>query len=247
MLDAICCEFMKLRKSYFYPTVLSVLCFLPVFLYLVWLGQGQPVEWSKYIPKIEVMAILTTYTPMFSVVSAYIFTREFSNNIATVVYAYPVSRIKIFLSKLVFLGAFMILAYFLQLLFIIVGGLLVTHEVLTQSILITILKANMYSLIFQYAIIPVSILIALLFKKITASIVYSGIVTIININLMRGGAEKIYDYAPMFYPLLSIEALRGKIPIGLDGGLQTRIIIAALTFITGITVCIIYYLKADVN
>ena len=144
-----------------------------------------------------------------------------------------------------------------QILLTFLGGLLLPHEELTREILLGHLRINFYALMYQYAIIPIAIFIALASKNTIMPMVYGGLLTVSNIFLLSSGKKIIFDCVPSLYPILILENSlktlgKGKtVKIAIDNSgvilPNLSIGIAILTFIIGISLCIIYYLKADIE
>ena len=128
--------------------------------------------WNKYLFQVEQMSFIITNIAMFVLIAAYIYTREFSCNTANILFTYPMSRIKIFMSKLIVILVITLCITVLQILLTVLGGLLLPHEALTREILLGHLKMNLYALIFQYAILPIAIFIALLSRNVIMPMVY---------------------------------------------------------------------------
>jgi len=257
MYNAIYCEFLKLKKSYFYLVLVLVTCFLPVTLFLGWLGQGKFVTWNKYINQVESMTFTLTNISMYALISAYVYTREFSCNTAQTIFSYPISRTKIFLSKFIVIIAVTFCMMVFQLLLTFLGGLLLPHETLTKEILLGHVRMNFYALMYQYAIIPIAIFIALLSKNVIMPMVYGGLLTMSNLFILSFGKKFIVDCIPSIYPILILtksvkysgKGETTKIVIDNSGAILSNlnITIAISTFIIGMLICIIYYLKADVD
>ena len=257
MYNAIYCEFLKLKKSNFYLVLVLLTCFFPVMLCLGWLGEGDVVTWNVYIGLVEEMGIIMINLTMYALICAYIYTREFSCNTAQTLFAYPIGRIKIFISKFIVITIMIVCVTFFQMLLTILGGLLLPHEALTREILLGHLRINFYTLIYQYAIIPIAIFIALLSKNVIMPMIYGGLLTVSNLFLLSSGNKIIVNYIPSFYPIL---ILKNSLKTLGKGETSTKVIdnaglilpnlsigIAIFTFIIGISLCIIYYLKADID
>ena len=257
MYNAIYCEFLKLKKSYFYLVLLLLTCFMPAILCFGWLIEGRSVSWNFYINQVEEMAFILINIAMYSLISAYIYTREFSCNTAQTLFSYPVGRIKIFISKFIVIISVMFFITTFQILLTFLGGLLLPHEVLTKEILLGHLRINLYALAFQYAILPIAIFIALLSRNVIMQMVYGGLLTVSNIFLLNSGKKAIIDCVPTLYPMVILnnsiktsgKGEMAKTVIDNSGVIlpNISIAIAILTFIVGISLCIIYYSKADID
>jgi len=257
MYNAIYCEFLKLKKSNFYLILVLLTCFFPVMLCLGWLGQGKFVIWNYYVSQMENVTFTLINVTMYALISAYIYTREFSCNTAQTLFTYPIGRIKIFISKFIVITTLIVFITLFQTLLTFLGGLLLPHEELTREILLGHLRMNFYGLMYQYAIIPIAIFIALLSKDVIMPMVYGGLLTVSNLFLLSSGRKIILECVPSLYPIIILSQSfktsdkkdMAKMAIDKSGVIlpNLSIAIAILTFIVGISLCIAYYLKADID
>lgn len=258
MYNAIYCEFLKLKKSYFFLIIMFFILFLPVSLYLGWLAQGQTVYWNRFVSQVEQMNFLLINIPMYTLIAAFIYTREFSCNTAQNTFSYPIGRTKIFLSKLIVIVVVTFCIVISQTLLTFLLGTFLPHQELTKEILVGHLKINLYGLLYQYAILPMAIFVALVSRNIIMPIIYGGLITIVNIGALGAGNKNIFEYIPTLYPLLIF--LNSLVPtestvdasklIFDSSGLvlpNTSIVIAVITFVIGISACIVYNMKTDIN
>ncbi|MHC1685134.1 MAG: ABC transporter permease [Clostridiaceae bacterium] len=257
MYNAIYCEFLKLKKSNFFIVLALMVSFFPGVLCAGWLAQGQYVTWNHYILQAESMAFILINAAMYAVIASYIFSREFSCNTAQTLYSYPVSRIKIFIAKFLVIIIIIFFMMVIQLLLTILGGMILPHEEVTKEIILAHLKVNSYALIFQFDILPIAIFISLLSRNIIAPIVYGGLVTVTNACVMGAGVKTIMDYVPSMYPILilfnsfkTVVNGESESTVFIESGLTLPSLsytIAFITFMIGVSLCIGYYYKADID
>lgn len=257
MYDAIYCEFLKLKRSYFYLVIFLIALFFPGTLCLGWLGQGSHVYWDKYIYQVEQMNFLFMNLSMYALIASYIFSREFSYNTSNTLFSYPLSRIKVFVSKFIVIILIIMATIVIQLALTLLTGLFLPHDALTTDIIINHLKLNGCILLFEIAILPIAIFISLLTKNVIGPIIYSGLATLINMFLVSFADQSISEKIPFIYPLnILTSAVKsvGKGELGkfvIDASsIQlscTVIIIAILTFLIGMSLSIVYYVKSDIN
>lgn len=256
MFNAIYCEFLKLKKSYFYLVLAAITCFFPILLCLGWGAQGAFVTWNKYIFQVEQMSFMFINIAMYTLISSYIYTREFSCNTANSMFSYPISRTKIFMSKFIVILLITLSITVLQILLTALGGLLLPHEELTKQILLSHLRINLYALLFQYVLLPIAIFISLLSRNVIMPMVYGGLVTVANMFAIGFKNNSISEYIPIIYPIKilfnsfkSSKVDMGKMVIVNSREIlsNTSIIIAISTFVIGMLLCIIYYSKEDID
>ncbi|QAA30498.1 ABC transporter permease [Clostridium manihotivorum] len=257
MYDAVYCEFLKLKKSYFYLVIFLITLFFPGTLCLGWLGQGSHVYWDKYIYQVEQMNFLFMNLAMYAIIASYIFSREFSYNTSNTLFSYPLSRVKVFVSKFIVIILIITATIILQLALTLLTGLLLPHDALTIDIIINHLKLNGCILIFEIAILPIAIFISLLTKNVIGPVIYSGLATLINMFLVSFADKSMSEKIPFIYPLNILTSAVKEVGKGELGRLvvdassiqlpYTVMIISALTFVIGMTLSIVYYVKADIN
>ena len=62
------------------------------------------------------MSFQFLYILIFSLIAGYVFSREFTDKTANILYAYPISRIKIFIGKLLTIYIVILFVYIIQIL-----------------------------------------------------------------------------------------------------------------------------------
>ncbi|MBU3100081.1 MULTISPECIES: ABC transporter permease [Clostridium] len=254
MFNLIHCEFLKLKKSYLFLTIAIIILIPPILLYIKWHSEYNLIIWDMYLFQEEISSTALINLPMYVFISSYIYTREFSYNTAQTLFSYSISRPQIFISKFLTIVIMTSCIMILQLLFAVLAGLLLPHEPLTMGIVLGYLKINIYILVAQYAILPIAIFIAQVSRNIILPMVYGGIITVFNICVpqLKSG---IIEYLPITYPIQimtnsfktniyrqDIMIINNSIPLS-----SVSIVLAILTFIIGITMCITYYLKTDIT
>lgn len=220
--------------------------------------NGQFVHWNNYLIQVEQTNFMLKSIAMYALISAYVYTREVSCNTQNVLFSYPVSRVKIFLSKIVVVITIIFVTVVVEFLFSILGGLLLPHEALTRSIFMAHIEINLYALLIEIEILPIAIFIGLLSKNVIMPIVYSGAATFVNMFLVASRDQEIIQYVPISYPMIMFEKWFTAIGKGTgnermvltnakDLLSNTSITIAILTFVIGTIACIAYYVKSDIN
>jgi len=253
MLNAIYCEFLKLKKSHFYLGLILIASFIPIALFITHCVNGEHLTWNSYFFEVEQLYFVYFSLAMSSLISAYIFTKEFSYKTISSLFCYPVNRVKIFFSKLVVILISTILLFFLQFSLTTLANFFNTQEAFTFKILYNHLIIYFYHLLSLCSILPIAILIALLCKNIVLPIIYGFIISVFNMIALFTFSQNLRNYVPTFHPLLafanSINDNRGNIVVTLSKmPLSTSSLITDLIFfIVGIYFCILYYCKCEVK
>lgn len=242
MLNIIYCELLKLKKAYIIPVGVIGGMFMSILMVLVSLVFKEEVQtFEQYSSNLEIPNTLLLYTILFSLIAGYIFSREFSDKTSSVVYAYPVSRTKIFISKLIIIDMLISLVYLVKVISIYLGYYILNHTLPESSFIISDIKYNIYSLIAQFLIIPIAIVITNMSKNLILPVIYGIFGTIVTI-ISSGKMFKFSEYVPLIAPYKCI--LKIYRPNLVD--INYSIISAILCFIISMTICIYQYNKDDI-
>lgn len=264
MFNAICCEFLKLKKSKFYLSLLIITCFFPIASSSNLLGTSIFIHWTSYIFQAWQWTPGILAIPVSTLIVSHIFTREFHFKTMSSLFCYPLSKIKIFFSKLI--ASCILIAFFMffQFLLIILIGLLLKHDELTNQILVAYLNINLYELFCIYAILPIGLLISLICKNSIIPLVYSSIISLANmyiaiyiLKLKTNSTESFLysnrDYFVTYHPMLvfqnCVKPIKTFMNINLSSApLHTSsIIIDLIVFALGIILCVLYYSKCEIK
>lgn len=272
MLNAIYCEFLKLKRSKFYLFLLIVTCLFPVlscsnFLESILSGTNYTMHWTSYIFQAWQFTPCFLTIPVSTLIVSYIFTKEFHFKTMSTLFCYPLSKIKVFFSKLIASGILIAFFIFFQFLLVILIGLLLKHDELTSQIFFTYLKINLYELFCIYAILPIALLISLICKNLIVPLVYSFIISLANmyisiciINMSRfkpnSTVSFLYsnqNYFVTYYPELvfqnCVKSVKTIMNIRLNSVpmYTSSIFIALIVFTIGIVLCLLYYSKCEIK
>lgn len=241
MVNILYSEMLKLKKSYFLLIILAGGLALPLLLFLGWLVQGQTVVWNGYTANSEIMMFIMLCPILFSLVSAYVFSREFTDKTANILYSYPAHKIKIFQGKLLVIFMVIAIIYIIHFVALFGTGLILNHEPLTKEILLAHGKIHLYSMIFHFALIPISIFIASLCRNIILPIICATLVTLTNMFLLSGNKFK---YSPFMMPFMPLANYTDKLKYFVT---TQTIFMAVVVFMVGFITCSLYYLKTDID
>jgi ABC-2 type transport system permease protein/bacitracin transport system permease protein len=102
LLNIIYCELLKLKKSYIIPVAVIGGMFMSILFGLASLVFKENMQtFEQYSSNLEILNILVLYTILFSLIAGFVFSREFTDRTSSVIYACSISRIKIFIGKLI--------------------------------------------------------------------------------------------------------------------------------------------------
>ncbi|WP_027624061.1 ABC transporter permease [Clostridium lundense] len=242
MHNGIYCEFLKIKRSPIFLVLIIGALAEPLLMLWGQIFREDIVEWDTYMTNIEAMTFLVVGLLLFTLVASYIYTREFSERVAYAAYSYPLSKTKVFICKLITVFACIAFVYILQFIAILITGSIIDHEPLAKDFLILNIKIYCYSMLFQFAIAPLGILIGSISRNLIMPMAYSAIGTLITISIAEFNEGNIYF--PLYYPAMPVmSAGKNNMQIVIK---NQSIVIAIVFFIVTSALCIIYYKKSDI-
>lgn len=244
--NIICSEFIKLKKSFIIPLVLIGGIFLPA----MYFGSDLNMDYDTIrrstsaidiLSNINIMQIQFLNTVLFSLIGGYIFSREYSDKTADVLYSYSISRMKIFIGKAIVVFTLIILVYILNVSssLITIGLSLGLDEV--KNIVSLEFKTCLISALLQLLIIPIPMLIGMISKNIIIPVIYGVIGSVTSMFMMM--TDVWMQLSPFMIPALPFyHFFRGDpidyIAVTLSGG---------TVFLGSIAVIIFYLRNCDIN
>ncbi|KAJ50972.1 bacitracin transport system permease protein [Clostridium tetanomorphum] len=242
MYNAIYCEFLKIKRSPIFLVLIIGALAEPLLMLWGQIFRRDIVEWDSYMGNIEAMTFLVVGLLLFTLVASYIYTREFTERVAYTTYAYPLSKTKVFICKLITVFACIAFVYIFQFVAILITGSIIDHEPLAKDFLILNIKIYCYSMLFQFTIAPLGILMGSISRNLIVPMAYSVIGTIVTISIAEFNEGNIYF--PLYYPAMPVmSAAKNNMRIVIN---NQSIVIAVVFFIITFTICIIYYERSDI-
>lgn len=247
MFDGLYSEFLKLKKTGYYILILlaGLIC-----LQLTTMNKELifQLNWYGYFFKFEVVAFSIFFTLVVPNIVATIFVREFRYNTATTLFCYPYARTWIFINKFMMSIIVTALLYATSYIFIILGGVIFLKETLTIEPLINNLKIFLVSYIFQIALIPLTILVALVSKSMIICSIYSMMLVIGNIYYFIENNPNNYIFSIL--PSIAVAKLRTNIcciDIPIEKIISINdIYLGICIFIIGSIGCILFCRKCNI-
>lgn len=242
MLNIIYCELLKLKKSYIIHLAVISGMFMLILMDLVSLISKEKFQSFKhYSSTIEMLNILLLYTILFSLITGHIFSREFTDKTASVIYACSVSRIKIFIGKLITIYMLISLVYIVRIISIYLSYYILMNTLPESTFIVNHIEYNVYSLIFEFLLVPIPILITNMSKNLIFPVVYGIVGTIITI-ITSGSRSSFAKYVPFLAPYESIMKIYN--PNLVD--LSYSVISGIVCFIVSMIICLYQYNKDDI-
>ena len=137
MFNIIYSEFIKLKKSYILIIALFSGVLMPGIQFVADMAshRNELVALTERvgfledrIVDIDRISVLFVYIIIFCLIAAYVFSREYTDKTANILYAYPISRIKIFFGKLITIYILIVFVYIIQILTTYLGLYIVWGE-----------------------------------------------------------------------------------------------------------------------
>ncbi|WP_125153248.1 ABC transporter permease [Clostridium rectalis] len=247
MFDGLYCEFLKLKRTGYY---INLLLIGGVCLYFGTLNRSMvsSLNWYGYFFKFEYIAFSIFYTFVIPNFIGSIFIREFKYETASIDFSYPNGRCKAFLNKFLISIIVIAIIYFTSYIFVVLKGFIVLKSPINLDALLNHFTVFMISFIFQVAILPIAILIALISKSIIVTSIYSLILLIGNVSYILGSkySDFIYSIIPAA-PVAKFKVAILDVPIPLNMVINNNeICTGTFIFLIGILGCVLFYRKANI-
>lgn len=243
MLNSIYSEFFKLKRTYILPVIFISSIFMSAVMFLARIVTKTNMSFEKYAYNIEQSNYIILFIVLFSIISSYVFSREFLDKTADTLYGYSSSRVKIFMSKLIVTDILIFLTYFIELVSIIISYYFLNASFPETKILINELKINGLSMFFQFLIIPIPVLISVLSRNVIIPMTYGILGFILSFVFGTNGNFDYVNYIPIISPWLSVEYLNS----GSFDDIKSIMIYSILCFIFFMSISIYNFCRRDIN
>lgn len=228
MLDLLYSEFLKLKKSKTIILIILISILFPVFWFLITPFNTQKQTWIIYTSNSEDIMFMVVGVIAFVLLSSHIFVREYSYDTMKLIYSYPVSKISIFISKVLTIYVLIAIIYFLHFIIVFAGGIVVIDEPLTKDFLFRHVEAYINSIILEFSLVPLLIFLINIFKNTIASAMIALFILISNFCIYEIGW---YSYWPFILPCIPIMNFYSSIDMINTAKLSIT------TFVIGILLC----------
>lgn len=236
-------EILKLKRSTMLWVSMLGVSVAPFLNYLIFLSlkSNNPsvISVERYFEQGYIFLTALIGTMIFGLIAIYIFDREYKDNTLGNLLTIPVGRTEVIINKMIILFVWIIfLVIFTFVLTILLNYMGVFIE-FNLIILIKYLTIYILTGILYFALMPVVIFIAMVFKSYIHPIGFSIFVTITSLVITN---TKYGELFPWSLPYL-LAAYKGELyyPVSYS------IISITLTFIISLSLCIIYFNKEDID
>lgn len=244
MIDLVYSEFLKLKKSYIFYCILFGAVAVPIAVYISSFSmEGKNVVQSDIygsMINMGIMQIQILYTILFSLITSYVFSREFSDKTANILYSYRSGRIKIFFAKFITIYILVLITYLINFASIIIMMYGIFGFEGVKIIFFIQLKSSIWSALMQIFIIPVPMFLGSVSKNIIIPIIYSLIGAVSSMMIMISGIYMQFSF--FMLPALPLYYFYNGDPIDYIA----VFFVAGITFIISIFLNIYYWGKIDI-
>lgn len=193
-------EIFKFRKEKIRYCLL-VLCIPTIIVFLMYAFNEKYdlVEWDGYLNNIITFLNYIVCPIVYGIITAYTFGHEYETKTINILFTYPINRMKILMSKLLFI--FLIIgSTLLSILLLSLGlGLLIKHESLTTTTFIYYLGALVKMMVFHFMLICIVSAVAISLKSVLPAIIFIISVSFANLVVVN---TKIAVFYPWSAPIL---------------------------------------------
>jgi hypothetical protein len=160
-------------------------------------SKSYQVHWEGAFKNNFVFMTLIMGVALFSLISGYVFSREYTENTVNTLYTYPVDKSKFIFGKLMVILIMIYITLIINYGSLLAGGMMVMKEQLVGSLIINTIKKQLLIGIMFFALSPVGALLGVMGKNVIPPIVLgiSGVIT--NIVVIN---SKYIDIFPWSIP-----------------------------------------------
>jgi bacitracin transport system permease protein len=178
---------------------------------------------------------------LIGVLTGYVFTVELHEKSSNILFTYPISRFRFFVSKLFVMLIIVTTVYIIFGITTILLGFISIGMTPSTEILYTFVKADILMIILNFATIPITAFICTLFKEITAGVV-TGICYVTSYIVLID--SKLNNFILPCLPTVLVDEYFNDIKFQ-HINLNNLVIVALVPFILGCVFSAYYYCKTD--
>lgn len=242
MLNIIYCEFLKFKRSKF---LLIIICTFSIFSSIclsTQIRENNSFIWENYLGNTFILNNMFLFISIFTLITAYTFIEEYKNKTLYNLFTYPMSRIKIFMAKLIVILLIIVGSELISYLICILLGLIFIDSPLTLNTFTMYLKSLFLSTISNFCLIPIIATLCILSKNIIIPIIFGLSVCILNPITLT---FKYNIFFPFSIPLLvsNYNIINLKFHISFT----YIIVVLTITFLLGLILSITMFTNQDID
>ncbi|QUF84816.1 ABC transporter permease [Clostridium butyricum] len=242
MISLIYSEFLKLKRSSIIFFIAVGSSFMPLLLdAAILMSNDRHRTYESYMYNSEGISFTFMHGILFSIIAAYIFSREFNYKTSGNLYSYSYTRNQIFSGKLIVVWIIMIIITIMQWMVSNLGYCILFGVPEWNLILIDML-INIKALLFQIALVSIPVLIVNITNNIIMPVMYSVVMLIFQLIT----SERNFKFN-VINPLLGSTSLFAEVYGEKSCDIKYMAIYAALIFLIFTTAGFYYHKKMDIN
>lgn len=210
-----------------------------VFLIYAFNPKYPIVVWEEYFLQPIMLINLLIGIGLFALLTGFIFSREYQEQMVNSLFTYPISRISFLVGKMMVMLLIIGIVIFSSFGLSIFSGVVLEHEPLTSTILLKYLKAHILMVIMHFALIPIVAQLGISKRSIIPPIIFGICAMVVNLIIFNTPYNTIL---PWTIPTIFSPHEGGRTFINYSLGT----VILFVTFAIGIVLCI-NSLKKDVH
>ena len=242
MISLIYSEFLKLKRSSIIFFIAVGSSFMPLLLdAAILISNDRHRTYESYMYNSEGISFTFMHGILFSIIAAYIFSREFNYKTSGNLYSYSYTRNQIFSGKLIVVWIIMIIITIMQWM-VSNLGYCILFGVPEWSLILIDMLINIKALLFQIALVSIPVLIVNITNNIIMPVMYSVVMLIFQLIT----SERNFKFN-VINPLLGSTSLFADAYGEKSCDIKYMAIYAALIFLIFTTAGFYYHKKMDIN
>ncbi|SFE44862.1 bacitracin transport system permease protein [Paenibacillus catalpae] len=245
MVDLLSTELLKLKRSKMLVLSLAGAALAPFFVVLAFyidllkMSKTDNAIFEALFYNTSMYTILLMAVPLYSVVIAYLFGREYIEDTLKNLLTIPVTRTSIILSKMLLLLLWIYLLTLEAWVVTFVFGLLLQFKGLTMDLMLDSLIEYMIGATLLAVLSTPIVLIVTIMKSYVPAIIASIAITLVNLLVFNSDYRALNPWSAVFD--IAHDSLSSVYPAAVTYS------IIALTSITGLVITLIYFRKVDIH
>jgi ABC-type transport system involved in multi-copper enzyme maturation permease subunit len=244
MLNSYLSEFLKLKRTKIYWAMLALVV-LGNLISVLFLGDIK----NAFYQHGSLLIFLTPF--IFALITGYIFSKEYNDRVINQLFTYPISRVRIFIVKLLTVYTMITITFALSCLVVIVIGTVkafageIPFELLLRGIAMNSVACGL-----SFGTIPVAAAVVIVGKNIVPSMVLGAIASLVTTALKIGKQDNVvvlFPWGTPYYMINEFNTDRFGHAGEISPYIETGLIILLVTFLISLSFCFWYYKKSEIH
>lgn len=193
-------EVSKLKRSKIFlisligATTSPIVCFIA---YITYKNKypNEPVLLSEVFSQTNMYTILLIGVPLYGVITAYLFNREYTENTLKNLLTVPISRIGYLFSKIIILFIWVMVMTLVAWIVTVILGIIGQFEGLSTIVILKAFKEFLIGGFFLFLLLSPTIFVTLLFKNYIPTVVFTLIITMINVLIVQSEYYVLFPWS----------------------------------------------------